>query len=48
VNGDPPTVFLNELARLSMIDPFGVQAEAQGDAEAHEEDQASDHDSDSA
>jgi hypothetical protein len=50
VNGDPPTVFLNELARLSMIDPFGVQADAQGhaEAEAHEEDQASHHDSDSA
>jgi len=50
VSTDPPTVFLNELARLSMIDPFGVQADAQGhaEAEAQEEDQASDHDSDSA
>ena len=52
VSTDPPTVFLNELARLSMIDPFGVQADArqEGDAEAEaqEEAQASDHDSDSA
>ena len=40
VNTDPPTVFLNELARLSMIDPFGAQAEGSAQAEDHDSDSA--------